>query len=274
MRIAWATPFNQKSAIGSNFSLPIAYELIRCGHQIDIVRTEIGSAMKLPALQIEAPIYSPGVFLDRLPKRFFDAMIVNWGNDFQFHGGALELIAVVPTMAIFHDAEMHDFAVAAAYLYKSSHTDFAMPLPAEYPIDGLDKDRAEVLAWFASLASGAVVHERQYLSLVQGACPGPVHLVSLGIPIPVSLNGSPSNLPTVGRMTTEVQPHFAKAYVEVLLTLIHEAIRRRPVIDVGLQFGAILDACSAKYDEPAIARIGAVIDELFGSTNILSDINL
>jgi hypothetical protein len=264
MRIAWATPFNQMSTVGSNFSLPVARELIRQGHQIDIVRTETGKAMRLPALRIGAPIHTAGAFADRFPKFSFDAMIVNWGDDFQFHGGALELAAIVPTVAIFHDTDMREFVVAAARLYKRSHADFILPLSTEYPTSGLDEDRAEVFAWFASLASSVVVHERQCLSLVQAACPGPVRLIPLGIPIPVAPNESPdSEPPAVG---------FAKAYVEILLTLIHEAVRRRPVIDVGLHFGAILDACRANYDEPAIARIGAVIDELFGSTSIPSNI--
>ena len=52
-------------------------------------------------------------------------------------------------------------------------------------------------------------------------------------------------------------------YVDALLPLIDGAIATRPMLDAGLQIGAILQACGARLDEPAIGRIGDVINELF-----------
>jgi hypothetical protein len=265
MRIAWATPFNPTSAVACNFSLPVARELIRQGHEVEIVRTEIRRATKLPALPVEAPVYFSRAFAERLQWISFDAVIVNWGDDLLQHGGALAMAAARPTVAIFHDAEMKGFVAAAARLYKRTRAYFTMSLPAGYRSDGLEPDRAEELAWFATLAFSAIAHHRQCLPAVQAACPGPVRLVSPDVSVPAGPNRLRDGDASSDGMTSEFPSPLEKAYVDILLSLVDAAVAPRPVPNVGLQYGTIFDAWGAGYDEPAIARIGAAMDELFGA---------
>jgi hypothetical protein len=246
MRIAWATPFNRRSAIGRDFSLPVAQELMQRGHQLEIVRTEIREAGALPALEIEAPVSAPG-FADRVRIEQFDAVVVNWGDDLLFHGGALALVVRVPALAILHDCDMRSFTAAAADLYKMPVEHFSRSLHAECLPSEVAADCASVLAWFASLASGAVIHNRRYLELVRSVCPGPARLIP------------------------DYSSSSIAAYVDALLPLVTDAIAWRPLLEAGFQFGTIFDACGAGDDEPAIERIACAMAELFGSLKVLAD---
>jgi hypothetical protein len=246
MRIAWATPFNRRSAIGRNFSLPVARELVQRGHCLEIVRTEIREAAALPALEIEVPISAPG-FADRVPVEQFDAVVINWGDDLLFHGGALALVVHAPALAILHDSDMRSFTAAAADLYKTPVEHFTRPLHEGCLPSEVEADCAQVLAWFASLASGAVIHDRRYLEPVRAVCPGPTRLIP-------------------GYSSASVA-----AYVDALLPLVNDAIVKRPLLEAGFQFGTIFDACGASYDDPAIERIASTMAELFGSLKVSAD---
>jgi hypothetical protein len=255
MKIAWATPFNRKSAIGRDFSGPIARELMLRGHDVEIIRTELQDAADLPAVDFEGRIHRSRVFVDLTRLESFDVVAVNWGDCFPQHGGALALAGLVPTVAILHDADMRNFAIGASKFYNTPVEKFSTVLPPTYRSGESELDSAPVLAWFAALSASAVVHDRRSLSLVQTACPGPVCCV-----------------PKAPTDQAEYPSCFAKGYVDAILPLIDQAIASRPLFDAGLQFGAILEACGARLDEPAIRRIGAVIDELYGPTSIDSDL--
>jgi hypothetical protein len=237
MRIAWATPFNRQSTIARDFSLPIACALLERGHGVDIVRTEVHRAVALPALEILAPIHPPLGFAGRVSLDVFDAVVINWADDFQLHGGALALTPQVPTVAILHAGDMRRFAAAAVKLYGMAAGHFVRPFPAAPPRSEPTAERDGVLAWFASLAAGAVVHEAEWLAPVAAACPGPVRFIAA--------TGS------------------GKTYVDELEPLLDAAIVARPLVEAGFQFGAMFEACGARPDEPAIGRVAAVMAELF-----------
>jgi hypothetical protein len=228
MRIAWATPFNRHSTIARDFSLPIARALLERGHRVDIVRTEVHGGAALPSLDILAHIHPALGFAGHISRDAFDAVVINWADDFALHGGALALTPQVPTVAILHAGDMRRFAAAAGTL---------LPLPPAPPRGKAATERADVLAWFASLAAGAVVHEAELIAPVAAACPGPVRLIAA--------TGS------------------AKSYVDALEPLLDAVIAAWPLVEAGYQFGTMFEACGARPDEPAIARVAAVMAALF-----------
>src|SRR5580700_12244600 len=105
MRIAWATPFNDRSSIAQS-SLAAAQELSRRGHAVEIVRIETGEAAAKAPIPTALPLHAPGTLDTARLRDAFDATVVAMGDNYPFHGRALPIIETVPSIVVLHDADM------------------------------------------------------------------------------------------------------------------------------------------------------------------------
>ncbi len=209
MHILWATPFNVKSAIAT-FSREVCTELSRRGHDVQILRTEGGSAAALPAIACDLPVLRP----DTPIPADVDLIVINYGNHAPYHAGALALAASVPALAIFHDAEMRDYFGGMVHRYGT-----AVPLLPGSPKEALYDDHFDLVAAEARLvlqslsgmAAGAIVHGSHYLPTVSESCPGRVELIPLcfpdiGAPEPGPRQPGPIRLTIFGVISRYKQP--------------------------------------------------------------------
>ncbi len=188
-RVAWAGPWNARSAIGASGAL-VAAELAARGHDVAVFRTETGELLDMP------PRPAPGHVmplanapLDVL-ARDYDAFIVNLGDHYGHHGAAIPALLRLPAVAVFHDAFLANLfngwivagggdavvgpALSAVYGAAEAGAPGSFLLPLEEMAI-----RRPMLEWFAAFAAGAVVHANHYAERARSVCPGPVEVVPL-----------------------------------------------------------------------------------------------
>lgn len=203
-RIAWAGPWNERSAIAA-FGAQVVAELTARGHEVEVFRTETAGFLALPPRPAPGPV-SP--LADAVPEaiaRDYDALIVNLGDHYGHHGAAVAPLLRVPALVVFHDAflahlyagwaeadgfqSVHPAVLGALYGAEEARTANPLMLP-----HGAMAARRPMLEWFAAFASGAVVHANHYAGRVRSACPGPVEVIPLAyegvaLPPPAPIDG-------------------------------------------------------------------------------------
>lgn len=180
MRIGWATPFNIRSAIG-RFSQIVCEELVARGHEVEVIRVESGSELELPVIPSDLVVTEAA----ECDPQSYDVLIVNFGNHAPYHAKVLKLLAERPPLAIFHDAEMRDFAWGMLHRHG-----IAIPLAPGMEHEQLTDSRDDLvqpsarplLGTLAAMSCGAVLHGPHYRPTVAATCPGPVEVIPLCYP--------------------------------------------------------------------------------------------
>lgn len=191
MRIAWASPIDQRSAIGRD-GLRVARTLALWGHSVRIISTDTvtgGQPLKTDFEVLDWRNTSADIL-----RRDFDILVAAVGDNFHFHGGMFSLLGHIPTVGIFHDfylydlfngwlwddgrrpedfrGRLHDHEVLATYGPE-------MVGPGRSARSG-DLDLAGIAEnlpmteWVARLCDGALAHSSFYMDRLLAACPGPV----------------------------------------------------------------------------------------------------
>ena len=188
-RIAWAGPWNNRSAIAAFGGLVVG-ELAARGHEVVVLRTETGEYLDLPPRPAPCAVVPLRDTVPEAIARDHDAFIVNLGDQYGHHGAAVASLLRVPAVAIFHDAFLAHLysgwagaeglrpvqpAVLGA-VYGAAEAEAADPLML--PLEEMAA-RRPMLEWFAALCAGAVVHANHYAERVRSVCPGPVEVVPL-----------------------------------------------------------------------------------------------
>lgn len=179
-RIGWATPFNVRSAIGK-FSKVVCEELTARGFDVEIIRIELQPELGWDAIECNLPVVSS----ETAALEQYDLVVVNFGNHAPYHGGCVQIAAERSVLAIFHDAEMRDFAWGIM-----DRQSLTVPLMA--PVEGAEAENGDadlldpaarpLLETLAGMACAAVVHGPHYLQTVRNHCPGPVEVIPLCYP--------------------------------------------------------------------------------------------
>jgi glycosyltransferase involved in cell wall biosynthesis len=206
LRIAWASPWNERSAI-AQFGAEIVGELTARGHTVDILRTETGEWLQLPPRPAPGQILGAGHLDGPWLRRNYDVTVVNLGDHFGFHGAAVERLAGLGAVAILHDAYYanlvagtfagwYDAEPGLRRIVQATYGRAAMPAGHPYwlPMDDMRTQRS-MLEWFAGPNIGAVVHAAHYAGPVRAVCPGPVAEIPLafadpGVPPPKPIGDS------------------------------------------------------------------------------------
>jgi glycosyltransferase involved in cell wall biosynthesis len=204
-RIAWVGPWSQRSAIAQFGTLVVA-QLVQRGIAVDILRSETGAEAAEPAYPAPGPIARA---IEADPWRVWrdhDAVLVNIGDHYGYHGGAFAFYPHVPVIAILHDSSLVNLLRGAGrdlYPHAAAALRDAEAAQATQPQDGEAGTRT-MTGWFAAGAAGAVVHAQHYAARVRAACPGPVAVIPLaytGPDVPPPRGASDLlNVATIGRL--------------------------------------------------------------------------
>lgn len=194
MRIAWATPWNLRSAIGRG-NAAVADVLAARGHAVEVIQLE-GEAPDDPIPTALPVRHWRQVDLARL-KREYDAVVVHFGDHFPFHAGGLPLIGAAPAVGVFHDlcmynffngwvadrqggSVLHDDEIVSAYGREARA--FAEEARSGRLDLGEITARTPMVEWIARHCTGALTHAEHYAGRVAAVCAGPVAVAPLPWP--------------------------------------------------------------------------------------------
>ncbi len=184
-RIAWVGPWNARSAI-AQFGAMVVERLAGGGVEVEIVRSEVGADAAEPSLAAPGAILWAGEVDPWQLWRDHDAVLINIGDHYGFHGGALSLYGEVPAVAILHDAYVVNLLRGAGgdtLARAATALHGVQPVVTDLPPDA-DAASRPMTEWFAAGAAGAIVHAEHYAPRVRAACPGPVCVLPLAYRAP------------------------------------------------------------------------------------------
>jgi glycosyltransferase involved in cell wall biosynthesis len=211
LRIGWAAPWNEHSAIAQSAS-EVAFELSLRGHAITVLRTEVEEALTLPPRTAPGPINALANCLPHQLCQDFDVVVAHIGDHYGFHGALLSRLRDVDFVGVFHDAFLADLAcmwldgdeAAIRELLRQTYGEDTWPMGEPF-FNNLREvmRRRPMLEWLARQTVGAVAHARHYAQRLCDACPGPVAVIPLAFTMP---DLPPSPVPWT-RMTIGVVGH-------------------------------------------------------------------
>ncbi len=196
LKLIWAGPWNVRSAVG-HFGTEIVRELVTLGHQVEVLRTEVGTDLLLPARPAPGPVHVAG--LQPLAKLLHDVdgVIVNLGNHYGFHGGAVPILREMAPLVILHDAWMGDFIAG----WRHATGDDAWRV--DRFLRRIADDASSIVA-VCSMASGAVVHGPHYRKAAEVGCPGSV----TSLPLAYTADDLPAARPIGDRLVVTTIGHM------------------------------------------------------------------
>jgi hypothetical protein len=248
MRIGWASPFNERSAM-SRYSLMVCEELRRRGTTVEVLRTELGPEEKLPALDSPLTVYPPAGFSVEFLAAHFDLCVVNVADSLSDRRRAIEIARAFQSVSVFHGLGADSQGAGAAF-------------PGRLPVETAEIGWAAIPA---SLSTGAVVHDERYLDAVRRLCAGPVAAISLDLG--GARAGPPAMAGGAGPDAEAARPPeregCVEKYVDALLEVLDEALRRAPLRNAGWTIGATVAEMGLAWDDPLSSRLGNEMFALF-----------
>ncbi len=191
LRLAFATPWNEKSAIAQHSAELIA-ELSKLSYEVAILRTEVGEAKDLAPRVSDASVFHLDNLTNSEIQNKFDVVIAQIGNNCNYHGALPFRIKHINAVGIFHDSFLGHFAYGWAkdenYLRKLVYKFYgedAWPKDEGYFNNlALSVDRRPFLEWLACSCIGAISHSGHYIDRLKKSCPGPTALIPLALTFP------------------------------------------------------------------------------------------
>jgi hypothetical protein len=240
LRIAWVTPRKLRSSI-ARFAAEVAFELARRGHGVTLLRIGAGGALAVSGRSPPRPARR----LDDVPtadlQRQFDVIVVHLGDRCSLYETQLLRLRDLGAAGIFRDAFISkldsDWATATGPVMRQPvcHTQRDLAWCPGEPFCGeLPRvpRRRSMLEWLADQTAGAVANPRHSAGRSRGA----------------------------GRHTTTV-------YVDALLPLLQQVVARRPILNARRQLSDTLAEFGLPPDDPAMARVGAALTSMQGTTS-------
>jgi glycosyltransferase involved in cell wall biosynthesis len=201
LRIAWGSPLNQASAIG-RVSVDVTNALIERGHEVRLIATEHADLADHPRHPAKADCtHWSQIDLDRLAEDF-DIVVVNVGDNFNYHAGIFHLLDHAGCLGIFHDFYLYNLFQGWLRNHEPGRTDgwrqakqvsevaavYGQPLASlarraaagDLPLATIAA-RMPMTEWVARRCSGALAHAQFYFDRLVVACPGPVAAASLPV---------------------------------------------------------------------------------------------
>jgi glycosyltransferase involved in cell wall biosynthesis len=193
MKIAWVTPFSNRSAI-ARVSAAATQILSERGHAVTIVRSERDAGDSGPMCPTQCAVSSWHELSAGDLDAQSDAIVLNIGDHYFFHAGVLAYIDAVPCLGIFHDFYLYNFFnrwVALEGLGEDVYRREVRRTYGETALAIADRawrneagvhEIAEVLPmteWLARRCGSALAHSRFYLDRLAKSCPGPVSMAPL-----------------------------------------------------------------------------------------------
>jgi len=193
MKIAWVTPFSTRSAIG-RVSSAVVRELLARHHEVLIIRSERDKNDAMPTYPSSVPVtWWHDISPHDLELRN-DGIVLNFGDNYEFHAGTLAFAESERCVGIFHDFYLYNMFYCSLIcngLDESVHEREvsltyganATPLAAEAWRKNVSIEQiADVLPmteWLGRRCGAALAHSRFYSHRLENSCPGPVAIAPL-----------------------------------------------------------------------------------------------
>ena len=193
MKIAWVTPFSQRSAIG-RVSATVTAALSQRGHQIAIIRSESARDNITQTHQTMLPVYWwQDINIQDIESQY-DVIVLNVGDNYSFHAGVFAFVDRSVCLGIFHDFYIYNLFHQWIVLNEFGRDIYDQEIRQTYGNSSLSlagaawrneaqlQDLADSLPmteWIASRCGAALAHSRFYLPRLEAACPGPVNVAPL-----------------------------------------------------------------------------------------------
>jgi len=219
MKICWVTPFALRSSIG-RVSAAVTKELAARGHQVEILRCEDQDDPAEPLHPTALPVrHWRTEDLSRL-RTDFDVVVVNIGDNYPFHAGALPILDAAPCLGIFHDFYIynlfsgwlhhngldyrrHDAEIVATY--GPAAEPHAAAVRSGQMLDmGEIAQHLPMTEWLAARCEAALAHARFYAPRLEAVVPGPVAVTPLCCPDRATPPGPPKAKPRLTLTTVGV----------------------------------------------------------------------
>jgi glycosyltransferase involved in cell wall biosynthesis len=193
MKIAWVTPFSRRSAIG-RVSATVTKELSARNHDIVIIRSEHDRQDDTPPHPSSLPVVWWHDVSPQDLARQNDAIVLNFGDNYEYHAGTLAIAETVLCLGIFHDYYLYNFfnrCLAYNGLGEEAHGrevcltygDSVAPLAT---MAWQNKAAVDQIAnvfpmteWLGRRCGAALVHSQFYLRRLENSCPGPLAVAPL-----------------------------------------------------------------------------------------------
>lgn len=199
MRIAFATPVSQRSAIGRD-SVDVSRALSERGHAVTIIATEIEHPAGIVSHAGSEILEWRNVSSEKLTNGF-DVLIVSIGDNYSYHGGMFGLLGRLPTVGIFHDfylynlfsgwlwqggarpdderGRLHDLQIAQTYGPHAA-VDAMAARSGALPLADIAQ-RLPMTEWMGARCDGALAHSGFYVDRLRASCPGPVRAAAMPV---------------------------------------------------------------------------------------------
>jgi glycosyltransferase involved in cell wall biosynthesis len=195
MKIAWVTPLARRSAIG-RVSAAIVKALRERDHEILVVRSERERADADAAHPISSSV--PIVWWNDVSPRDVelqnDAVVLNFGDNYNFHAGTLAFVDRASCLGIFHDfylynlfnrwlayqglgEDIHEREVRCTYGEQTCEL-ARRAWRGTAPVEEL-AEMMPMTEWLASRCGAALAHSRFYIRRLENSCPGPIAVAPL-----------------------------------------------------------------------------------------------
>ncbi len=193
MKIGWATPRVQRSAIG-RVSIVITDLLQKIGHDVTLIGLEWERPEGEP---LHASNATTVFWRDLTPDQMradFDMIVVNVGDNFLFHGGIFHLLDHAPCVGIFHDFYLYNLFrgwLAAHGLspevaqrtivdtYGAHAKETARLAVSETLTLAASARSVPMTEWIGRRCIGALAHAEFYANRLLASCAGPVSVADL-----------------------------------------------------------------------------------------------
>jgi glycosyltransferase involved in cell wall biosynthesis len=193
MRIAWVTPFSHRSAIGRVSSV-VTRALSDKNHEVIIVRSERDQNDAAPTHPTSLPVMWWHDIALRDLEVSEDVVVLNFGDNYDFHAGAVHYALMGMNFGIFHDfflynlfnrwvvhnsfdEQMHNESIR--FIYGECVSSLA---EAAWNNEARIEEIAEAIPmteWLATRCGAALAHSRFYVSRLRRSCPGPTAVAPL-----------------------------------------------------------------------------------------------
>lgn len=181
MKIALCTPLHLQSAI-ARVSISVANELTRRGHTVTLINIERDPSQPThDSAQAQLSWNDPKATTE---LHAASVIVVQIGDNYQYHAGAIHILHNFRCTGIFHDANIYNLFRMWAFDgrtdldgLKTYETEIGSLYGSDLSIDIADPSqhtKFDMIPWLAAQCAAALVHAAFYKARVQEYCPGVV----------------------------------------------------------------------------------------------------
>ncbi len=194
MKIAWVTPFDRRSAIG-RVSATITDALSMRSHEVIIIRIEHHRSNSMAAHPSSLPTVWWHDVSPHYVEQQHDVVVLNFGDNYDFHAGTLAFAEAMPCLGIFHDYYLYNLFNGCCLQYRGlgegiherevclTYGESVRSLAGKaWRNDAAIEEIANVFPmteWLGRRCGAALAHSQFYLYRLENSCPGPIAVAPL-----------------------------------------------------------------------------------------------